>query len=59
MTRRSASRGDFELKNLGGVRFGGRVSGLRLPVPVVDAVSQARNDPCGCKRSRFSVDAGR
>lgn len=53
VTRRSASRGDL-LKNLG-VRFGGRVSGLRLPVP---AASQARSDPCGWSRSRFSVEAG-
>ena len=49
VTRLSASLGDL-LKNLG-VRFGGRVSGLRLPVPV----SQARIEPW---RSRCSVDAG-
>lgn len=59
VTRRSASRGDFELKNLGGVRFGGRVSGLRLPVPVDVAVSHARSDPCGCNLSKFSADDGR
>lgn len=53
VTRLRASLGDL-LKNLG-VRFGGRVSGLRLPVPV----SHARIDPCGFKRSKFSVDAGR
>lgn len=42
------------MKNLG-VRLGGRVSGFLLPVPA----SQARRDPCGCSRSRCSVDAGR
>lgn len=52
VTRLRASLGDL-LKNLG-VRFGGRVSGFRLPVPV----SHARIDPCGFKRSKFSVDAG-
>lgn len=49
VTRLRASRGDFELKNLG-VRLGGRVSGLRLPVPIAPVpASQARSDPCGCK----------
>lgn len=59
VTRLSASRGDL-LKNFG-VRFGGRVSGLRFPpVPVIPLASQARIEPCDrCKRSRCSVETGR
>lgn len=59
VTRLSASRGDL-LKNFG-VRFGGRVSGLRFPpVPVIPLASQARIEPCDrCNRSRCSVETGR
>lgn len=56
VTRRNASRGDLFKKE--GVRFGGRVRGLRdCPVPDIPAgLSHTRTE---AKRSMFSVDTGR
>lgn len=70
VTRLIASRGDFEVKNLG-VRLGGKVSGLRDPAVPTEFSAQAvapkekPRAPPGAElidelsRSRCSVDTGR
>lgn len=52
VTRRSASLGDFELKNFGGVIFGGKVVVLRVAVD-----SQALNEPCNLSKCSVEADA--